>query len=626
VKCLTAALYVLLFTSPARAGADEACLLDAMQRRCFRYFQEQVDPDTGLIADRAPADGSGRNDIASIAATGFGLTAVCIADERGWIAHDAAYRRALTSLRFLWQKMPQVHGYFYHFVNIHTGERVWKCEVSTIDTALLMAGVLTARQQFKGTQVEVLARKLYERVEWSWMLNGHETLRMGWRPERGFSDAAWDDYNEHMILELLGLGSPTHPLAPGTWHAWRRQPVIEYEGMTFLACPPLFTHQFSHAWVDFRGKRDDYADYWRNSVLATKAHRLMCIKLGAKFPDYSEKLWGITASDSQKGYTAWGGPPETGNIDGTVVPCAAAGSIAFLPAQCIETLEHMKRTYRGRIWKRYGFVDAFNPRTGWVDSDVIGIDKGITLLMIENHRSGFVWKRFMANPEIQRAMEVAGFRVVKEGSPDRMSSVYGLKSIPATLLEAARRGGKTARVRRFVRGWERADWRTLDTADALESGQPVKDQPIRARFALLWDEAALHLRVDVTDDEVMNDRAGQAIHEQDCVEWFIDPQDDGLRWGDEADYQFGFAVTNKRWEWFGGRNGFEATTVRTDDGYRVNAAIPWEILGVKPGAGVVLGVSLAVKDVDTIADAPVKLNWQWRSEGDHVRLGKVVLR
>jgi hypothetical protein len=177
-----------------------------------------------------------------------------------------------------------------------------------------------------------------------------------------------------------------------------------------MSYPPLFVHQFSHAWVDFRNKRDDYADYWTNSVFATRAHRAMFNQLADRFPLYSDMLWGVTSSDSANGYTAWGGPDPSPHIDGTVVPCAAAGSIPFKPDECIAAVRHMYDTYGHKLWKKYGLADAFNPHTGWVANDVIGIDVGITMLMIENHRSGFVWRQFMANPEINRAMLTAGFR------------------------------------------------------------------------------------------------------------------------------------------------------------------------------------------------------------------------
>jgi hypothetical protein len=212
-----------------------------------------------------------------------------------------------------------------------------------------------------------------------------------------------------MMIYLLGLGSTTHPLPAATWHAWKR-PIFHYDGLTYIGSDaPLFINQYSHAWFDFRDKRDEYANYFHNSILATEAHKRFCVGLHSRFPDYSDSLWGISASDSQHGYVAWGGPPAMGPIDGTVVPCAAGGSLPFLPHDTMRVLRTMRKRFGEHAWKRYGFVDAFNPLTGWFDQDVIGIDLGITVLMAENARSNFVWNTFMKNPEARRGMERAGF-------------------------------------------------------------------------------------------------------------------------------------------------------------------------------------------------------------------------
>ena len=604
---------------------DEAFLED-LQKRCFQYFWEQAPPETGLVADRAPADGSEKFDVASIAATGFGLTAICIADERGWVEHDEAYQRVLTTLRFLWEKTTNEHGFYYHFVNHTTGKRVWGCELSSIDTGLLLGGVMVARQYYKGTEVEQLATKIYERVDWPWMRGEGRTLTMGWTPEHGFLNATWDGYSEHTIIYLLGLGSPTHPLPPDVWRIWKRRPVIDYDEFTFMACPPLFTHQFSHAYVDYRAKRDDVANYYRNSVIATKAHRRMCIRLGERFPQYSEDVWGITASDYAGGYTAWGGPPATANIDGTVVPCAAAGSLPFLPKACIHTLRYMKQHYGDKIWKHYGFADAFNPQTGYVARDVIGIDVGISLVMIENYRSGFVWKYFMANPEMQKAMDLAGFRPDTDAD-NTVSSVYSLPSMPVEMLTASwNKGNMTARALPVAHGWEQADWHALKSDDSLEEGQPTEANRVKARFAFAWDADALHVVVKVTDAQVINDLVADRLSEQDCVELYIDPQDDGLVWGDANDLQFGFAVNDKAWEWFGRRQTqIEQTVKPTDEGYEVIASIPWSLIGVEPVKGKTLGVTVAVKSVNRELDDMMKLNWQFKEKDGRIKLGELVL-
>ena len=207
---------------------------------------------------------------------------------------------------------------------------------------------------------------------------------------------------------------PTNPVPPGTWQAWAR-PTVTYDGLTYISgSPPLFTHQYSHAWFDFRKKRDAYADYFENSIRAAKAHKLFCLSLQDKFPDYSENLWGISASDYEKGYTAWGGPPPQGPIDGSIVPCATGGSLPFLYDDCMRVLRNIRGRYKEKAWARYGFVDAFNPLTSWYDPDVIGIDLGISMLMAENARTQTVWNTFMRNKEVTAAMEKVGFKSTKE--------------------------------------------------------------------------------------------------------------------------------------------------------------------------------------------------------------------
>lgn len=398
------------FTSALRAADSDTRLSGELVESGVRYFWEAADSATGLVKDRALADGqSDPRKVGSIAATGFGLTVLCVAHSRGLLLRSDVEERVLITLKYLWEKLPHEHGFFYHFVNIHNGERHWKCELSSIDTALLLCGVLTCRAYFENREIRALAKKIYDRVDWEWMLNGGQCLSHGWKPESGFLKNRWDAFCEHMLLYLLAIGSQTHPIPVKSWHAWRR-PVFEYEGLRFITmAAPLFIHQYSHAWVDFRGKRDRYADYFQNSVTATEAHRRFCLKLRDRFPKFSEDLWGITASDYAKGYTAWGGPPEHGPLDGTIVPCAPAGSIPFLPNQTLRTLRYMRENFGDKVWKRYGFIDAFNPHTNWFAPDVIGIDVGITVLMAENARSEFVWKTFIRNPELRDAMRKAGF-------------------------------------------------------------------------------------------------------------------------------------------------------------------------------------------------------------------------
>lgn len=384
-------------------------LLDEVERASFLFFWEQTNPATGLTKDRCNVLVKDSSLSASIASTGFGLTAICIAEKRGYVSHADARVRVIQALSYLWHKLPTHRGFFFHFANINTGERMWDSEVSSVDTGLLLCGVLMCREHFKDKTISDLAHAIFDRVEWTWLSEDTSLLSHGWTPEYGFLPYKWNYYSELMMMYLLGMGSQSHPLPAEAWLAWKRT-VFEYDGLRYIGSfAPLFVHQYSQAWFDFRGKHDRYTDYFQNSVIATDVHRRFCLELSEQFPDYSNALWGITASDSAKGYVVWGGPPAMGPIDGTVVPAAAGGSVPFLPAATMRVL-HTIREHYPKAWCRYGFVDAFNPLTGWYDSDVIGIDTGIIMVMAENARTGFVWETFMKNPEAQRGMESAGFQ------------------------------------------------------------------------------------------------------------------------------------------------------------------------------------------------------------------------
>jgi hypothetical protein len=401
--------------------ADEQ-FLEEMQARSLLFFLEHSDPQTGLTRDRAPANGAPSQAPASIAATGFALTAFCIGDYRGWISHEEVVARTVRVLRFIAEQVEHERGWIYHYINIHTGRRMWNCEASTIDTALFLKGALLAREYLNDPTVTDLVNEIYGRIDWTWAMNGGPTLSHGWRPETGFIKNRWDSYSELLGMYLLGIGAPSNPLPASSWHAWRRSPVVTYGTHTFIQCPPLFTHQFAHAWFDFRGRRDDHANYWKNSVDATLAQREWCADNAASFAHWSRNMWGVTASDSAKGYVAWGGPQGSPTkLDGTLVPCAPAGSLPFAPSECVKALREMRKVGGPAIWQRYGFVDAFNPVTGWVASDVIAIDVGISLIMAENTRSGFTWKYFMKAPEVSRGMALAGFHRDEPSLPSRLA-------------------------------------------------------------------------------------------------------------------------------------------------------------------------------------------------------------
>lgn len=386
-------------------------LLDDMENRGTAYFYEQAHPQTGLIRDHAPAVGTSDSRVASIAATGFGLSALCIAAQRGYMPRAQCEGRVEITLAFLLEQCPHIHGFLYHFLDIESGERLFESELSSIDTSLLLCGILLCRQFFNtNVRITALATTLYERVDWQWMLNGSDTLAMGWLPESGFIKYRWDVYAEMLTMLLMAIGAPRNAIPPTAWNAVHR-PVVEFGGIDYISgVAPLFIHQYAHAWCDFRNLRDQHANYFVNSIAATRAHQLFCLTLGRQFPWIDQNLWGITASESPTGYRVWGGPPEFGGIDGTIVPCAAAGSLVFLPSECAHVLLSIREKYGEKAWTRYGFVDAFNPQNDWYAEDQLGIDLGISVMMAENLRTGFVWNYFMRNPEITAAMQKVGFQ------------------------------------------------------------------------------------------------------------------------------------------------------------------------------------------------------------------------
>jgi hypothetical protein len=324
--------------APWKPSAADDALLDDLSHRSFRYFWEQCDAGTGIARGRARFDGgeyaAERRDVGSTGDTGFAITAMCIGAERKWVTREQARERVRATLRaYAEGPVRHEHGWFYHWINVRTGERTGatfdsaqmavpegknlkrpKSEVSVSDSTWLVAGALTAKQYFHGDpEIPKLASKIYERVDFQWMPDGDPlVLSHGWTPEDGFLKARWGRYSEFTIIYLLGIGSPTHAIPAESWYAWER-PVNTYGNYRFIGLSPLFTHQYSHAFVDYRGRREKRGtkiDWFENSVTATRAHRQFCIDLAGDFPFYSDNIWGITSSNSVTGYKAWGGPPR----------------------------------------------------------------------------------------------------------------------------------------------------------------------------------------------------------------------------------------------------------------------------------------------------------------------------
>ena len=421
--------------------------LDEVQRRTFRWFWDLIDANY-QVPDRHPT----RN-FSSIAATGFGLTAYCIGVERGYVTRAQAAERVVKTLRVLWA-LPQgaaqsgvagFHGFYYHFLDHEKSLRFKDVELSTIDTGLLMAGVLSVMSYFDKEndpiehEIHDLTEQLYRRVEWSWFLNEKKNLSMGYHPERGkFLDAEWIGYNEAMVLLIMAIGSPTYPIPAESWAHWcKPYKWATFEGQEHVNFEPLFGHQYSQMYVDFRGIQDEYMqtkgiDYFENSRRATLANRAYCLKNPNKYANYSQNEWGLTACDGPNdateiingksykffGYSARGAASTQIVDDGTIAPTAAGGSMPFAPDVCMAALENMWTKYYGSLVQEYGFKDAYNPtftvgkgnENGWFDVDYLGIDQGPILIQIENHRSNFVWNLMKKNPYIVAGLKKAGFK------------------------------------------------------------------------------------------------------------------------------------------------------------------------------------------------------------------------
>jgi hypothetical protein len=400
------------------ASNDE--FLDYVQHCCFYYFWYAANPANGLVPDR-----SSPGSACSIAAVGFGLTAIGIAADHGWITRTQAASRVLTTLNTFWQG-PQgpgtsgiigYKGWFYHFLDMNSAFRTGG-ELSSIDTALLLGGVLYAKQYFNGTNatetsIRTLADQIFNRVDWNFMSQGTNAVAMGWQPVTGFTGFGnWVGYNEGMIIYLLGLGAATNPLPASSWNTWTSGYTWNtLYGQTYVTFPPMFGYQYSHCWIDFRHVADAYMNshnstYFENSRRAALSQVAYCGT--APHTGYSTTIWGLTACDGPTNYMARGLPPE-GVDDGTIAPTAAGGSMAFAPDYALPTLQAFYTRARTHIWTEYGYRDAFNLGVGWYDTDELGIDQGPIVIMIENYRTQNVWKQFMKNPEIQRGLQRAGF-------------------------------------------------------------------------------------------------------------------------------------------------------------------------------------------------------------------------
>jgi len=420
---------------PARSCAAEtagSAALVGLERPMFEYFWENADPRTGLIPDRVPSSA-----YASIAGLGFGLTAYVIGAERHYVTRAAALARALELLRTL-SRAPAQHGIFYHFIDLETLRPTWDSDVSPVDSSFLFGGVIVAESYFDGPsaqerQLRALAQRLLDRADWQWAAPRPPAIAMDWGRRRGFADYDWIGYNEAMLMYILAIGSRTHPLPAAAWSAYTagyRRSWGVHQGYRYLGFGPLFGHEFSQVWIDFRGIADPFMrahgiDYFINSRRAVLAQRRYAIEDPDRWRDYGADIWGLSASDGPGdersevdgtvrkfwGYEARGDDGDAPD-DGTLAPLAVVAALPFAPQRVEAAITELKARFGARIYGRYGFVDAFNPsfgRGGWFDHAYVAIDTGAALAMLENYRSGLIWNLARRNHEIVRGLRRAGF-------------------------------------------------------------------------------------------------------------------------------------------------------------------------------------------------------------------------
>lgn len=416
-------------TTPNPFPSDNA-FMDYLEEANFDYYWYTANPANGLIPDRS-AGGAPGGSAASIFAVGLGLTTIGIAIDHGWITRQQGAARVLTTLNTFWNG-PQgastsgeigYQGWFYHFLDMNAATRSGSSELSSIDSTFLLAGILYAKQYFNGTNateasIQTTASAIFNRVNWLWFapdVPGTNAVRMGWMPESGFTTFGdWQGYNEAKLLYLLGMGASSNTLPAACWNYWTSgYSWANLFGESYVVFAPMYGHEYSECWVDFRHVGDAYMNaenstYFENSHRAALAQQAYCISNPGGFRGYSSLFWGLTASDDPSGYAVHGAPPDD-NDNGTLAPTAPGGAMSFAPEISLPTLEAIYSQGRTKVWTAFGFIDAFNFQQNWDDIDELGIDQGPIVLSTENYRNQNVWRLFMQNPEIQRGLQQAGF-------------------------------------------------------------------------------------------------------------------------------------------------------------------------------------------------------------------------
>ncbi|MBI1977974.1 MAG: hypothetical protein HYS55_04415 [Candidatus Omnitrophica bacterium] len=597
--------------------ASQEKLLDEIQKKVLNYFIQERNPETGLIRDWAWNKPVASNSLGTITGIGFALTAYGIGVERGWLDRGEALEMTKNTLRFLRDQVPQEHGFFYHFLKLDSGTPVPDTEVSPVDTALALAGVLFAKEYFNDPEITSMAEEIFNRTEWPWMLNEGKTFALAWRPRGGFLKTRWSTYSEGILIYLLALGSPTHPISSESWHAIQKR-VGSYGPYRAIECAPLFTHQYPHIWIDFRNRNDGFADYFENSKQVTLAHRQFAIDQSQNYKSYGPNSWGLSAAEGPSEYRAYGAPPGWADHDGTIAPTACISSIPFTPKESLACAEHLKETHGNKLWGRYSFSDAFNLDRNWYSNKAFAINQGPMILMIENFRSGLIWNVMSRSAIVQAGLKKAGFR---EGTiPLRWKNPPEI-TIPQTAGPIS--------IDTNLSDWpQNIPTITLDQT-SIENGEIANDHDLRGTIQFAWDEQFLYFAAKVEDDSSILVRSKDQIWQDDLLELFIDPQGDGLYWYKPSDYQIGFRPTLnsdeiKTWSWFqGGRDPAQGEQVLAKGslyggGYTIEGRIAWNMLHFEPQIGKTLHLTPAVHDADQDR-TEAKVIWFFRNEREQNR-------
>lgn len=610
---------------------DVDILLSDLQEQTYQYFFHCTNPKNGLVMDKALNLPPKEEKVdfsyaaASIAGVGFALTAHPLAVERGWISKQKALELTEVTLSFFLNDMEHRGGFFYHFVDMYTGERAMNCEISSIDTAIFLAGALFAAEYFKNPQIQNLANALYDRVDWQWMCNGGTFPSMGWTPENGFIPATWDHYSEGLLLYILAMAAPKYPLPIESWNY--RRFWGEYKGHVYLMNQPLFTHQFPQIWLDLRNKRDEYANYFLSSLQATLANRQFCLDLREAYKTFSENRWGLTACIGPDTYYAYGAPPNPAIVDGTVAPAAAISSIIFTPDLAINALKEYYNEIefsdgsRHSLRGRFGLADSFNLDRNFIASEAFAINQGSILLMVENYRSGFVWQHFMKIPYVIEAMKILGFK------PDesKQNLLNDLKVYQTAAYMPHKRPIYESKpisddYELSQTSLEDSNW-NLNQMMLIDQNyiQTITRPPEVFNYKLYWhlshNHKSLIFKFELYDTTMTSLHSEHLMYKDDCIEIYFNTKNLPFSWGGEHDYQIilspDSAQNDLRIKEF--LKGDELTSKikwkyrRLPTGYRAIVEVPREAIGLLDVQ--LFAASIAAHDIDDSGTVDMKYCW-----------------